>query len=238
MVTHLEELCFWLFLVNSNTSKQNWFKSLYFKSWVIGSLIAIAYMPVVTILTKADPLKNETYTFLAGSLGDMVLTLSFTLVLWKFPKFLDDLKSEGVDMRTLVRLTKFSELNNIRMCFRFLFNVSLLILAIDGVSPHRHVNENMFATDFLAMVAGVGLCVSSAITLFIFFPRSIEGEIADREERKRARFLSRSESRALVRRGTSNSTCKSMSPSSGVVVLKPDYGPMEGRVGFFCYRSL
>lgn len=100
-------------------------------------------------------------------------------------------------MATIVRLTKFSELNTIRVVFRLLFTVPLLILGVDGVRPHHDVNESMFATDFLAMVAGFGCAISSAITLVIFFPRSIEGEIAQRDasiERRRARSFGRSAS--------------------------------------------
>ena len=194
MVTHLEELCFWLFLVNASSSQQNWFQSMYFKSWVFGSIIAVVYMPLVTIFTRTDPLKSEAYTFLAGSLGDLSLTLWFTPILWTFPGFLRNLKSEGVDMKTMVRLTKFSELNTIRIVFRFLFVVPLLILAVDGIRPHVHVNDKMFATDLLVMTAGFGAAISSALTLVIFFPRSIEGEIADKEasmERKRNRSFGR-----------------------------------------------
>lgn len=51
------ELCFWLFLVNSGSSQQNWFQSLYFKAWILGSAIAVIYMPLVTIFTRSDPLK-------------------------------------------------------------------------------------------------------------------------------------------------------------------------------------
>ena len=49
--------------------------------------------------------------------------------------------------------------------------------------------------DFLTFLAGLGCVISSAITLVIFFPRSIEGEIAAREaekERKLTRSLARS----------------------------------------------
>ena len=56
-VTHLEELCFWLFLVNSGSVQQDWFRSLYFKTWIIGSIIAVTYMPLVTIFTRSDPVK-------------------------------------------------------------------------------------------------------------------------------------------------------------------------------------
>lgn len=190
MVTHLEELCFWLFLVNSGSAQQDWFHSMYFKTWVVGSSIAVVYMPLVTIFTRSDPLKSEAYTFLAGSLGSLSLTLWFTPILWTFPSFLQNLRSEGVDINTIVRLTKFSELNMIRVVFRFMFTVPLLILGVDGVRPHHHINESMLWTDFLAMIAGFGCAISSGITLIIFFPRSVEGEIAARDasrERKRTR---------------------------------------------------
>ncbi|KAG6888547.1 hypothetical protein C0992_008246 [Termitomyces sp. T32_za158] len=149
MVAHLEELCFWLFLLNS---QQNWFRSLYFKTWVTGSILAITYMPIVTVLTRSDPLKRR----------------------------------EGVDKNIIARLTKFSELNTIRIFFRFFFTLPPVILGIDGIRPHPHVNESMFWTDILVMFAGFGCAISSSITLVIFFPRSIKREIAAREERERS----------------------------------------------------
>ncbi|RPD57949.1 hypothetical protein L226DRAFT_470081 [Lentinus tigrinus ALCF2SS1-7] len=214
MVTHLEELCFWLFLVNSGSVQQDWFRSLYFKTWIVGSLIAISYMPLVTIFTRADPLKCEAFTFLAGSLGSLSLTLWFMPILWAFPTFINNLKKNGVDIRTIVRLTTFHELNCLRVVFRFLFVAPLLILAIDGVRPHQHVNESPFWTEFLASVSGIGCCISSAITLVIFFPRSVEGEIQSRHatrEKSQSRNA-RGESRYSER----DSFLKSKRPSSAL----------------------
>ncbi|CAK5281971.1 unnamed protein product [Mycena citricolor] len=190
MITHLEELCFWLFLVNSGSVQQDWFKSWYFRTWIVGSCIAVTYMPLLTILTRSDPLKCEAYIFLGGSLGSLSLTLWFTPVLWAFPAFLSSLKSEGVDVNTIVRLTKFHELNLIRVVFRFVFVIPLVILGADGVKTHTHINESMLWTDFLAVISAFGLALSSALTLVIFFPRSVEGEIAARDaarERRRNR---------------------------------------------------
>jgi hypothetical protein len=51
------ELCFWLFVVNARPTQKDWFHSPYFKTWVVGSGIAILYMPIVTIATHSDPLK-------------------------------------------------------------------------------------------------------------------------------------------------------------------------------------
>jgi len=142
---------------------------------------------MVTIFTRSDPLKCEAYTFLAGSLGSFSLTLWFTPILWTFPSFLKNLRREGVDTPTIVRLTKFHELNTLRVIFRFLFCVPFIILGVDGVRPHNHINESMFWTDILAMIAGFGCVVSSGITLVIFFPRSIEGEIATRDAARERR---------------------------------------------------
>ncbi|KAJ7189000.1 hypothetical protein C8R46DRAFT_1184246 [Mycena filopes] len=187
MITHLEELCFWLFLVNSGSVQQDWFRSWYFRTWIFGSILAIIYMPLLTILTRGDPLRCEAYTFLGGSLGSLSLTLWFIPILWAFPAFLASLKSEGVDTPTIVRLTKFHELNMIRILFRFLFVIPFVILGVDGVRPHVHINESMFWTDFLTMISAFGCCISSAITLVIFFPRSVEGEIAAKDAAREAR---------------------------------------------------
>lgn len=54
------ELCFWLFVVKAGPMQKDWFSSLYFKMWMIGSCIAILYMPFVTIFTREDPLKVRT----------------------------------------------------------------------------------------------------------------------------------------------------------------------------------
>ncbi|KAG5653786.1 hypothetical protein H0H81_010456 [Sphagnurus paluster] len=181
------ELCFWLFLVNSGSAQQDWFHSMYFKTWVVGSSIAVVYMPLVTIFTRSDPLKMDLPKLSPKP-------RSYILLLFQVTELTFDHKcrqrSEGVDINTIVRLTKFSELNMIRVVFRFMFTVPLLILGVDGVRPHHHINESMLWTDFLAMIAGFGCAISSGITLIIFFPRSVEGEIAARDasrERKRTR---------------------------------------------------
>ncbi|KAH8096796.1 hypothetical protein BXZ70DRAFT_1009474 [Cristinia sonorae] len=192
MVTHIEELCFWLFLLNSGSMQQDWFRSMYFKVWVVGSIVAIIYMPLVTIFTRSDPLKCEAYSFLAGSLGGLSLTLWFMPILWTFPSFLGKLRREGVDMATIVRLTTFYELNAIRVIFRFLFVAPLLILGVDGVRTHHHINESPFWTELLTMIAGVGCVVSSAITLVIFFPRNRHSEVA-------AKMASRQDKSAQMR---------------------------------------
>ncbi|KAI0079234.1 hypothetical protein K474DRAFT_1736289 [Panus rudis PR-1116 ss-1] len=187
MVTHLEELCFWLFLIYAGSVQRDWFRSLYFKTWIVGSFVALIYMPLVAIFTRSDPIRCEAFTFLAGSLGDLTLTIWFTPILFAFPRFLDDLRRENVDMNTIVRLTTFYELNSIRVVFRFLFTVPLLVLAVDGVRPHQHINTSNFWTELLSILGGIGCVVSSGITLVIFFPRSIQTEIEVKQASRQLR---------------------------------------------------
>jgi hypothetical protein len=179
IVSHLEELNFWLFLLNQSGQFQ-WFQSIHFKTWAAGSLIAVVGMPLVAIFNRSDPLRCEAWTFFAGSVGSLLITIWFFNVLWRFPTFIKRIKGEGAEPEVVIRLCTFHELNVIRVVFRLMFVGSLFILAVDGVigSPtdHHAVNENPFWTDLLALFAGVGCMVSSCLTLLVFFPRSIAQE--------------------------------------------------------------
>lgn len=185
IVSHLEELCFWLFLINVGAAQTSWFRSIHFKCWVIGSLLAVGGLPTIAVLMRNDPLKCEAWTIFVGSIGSLLITLWFLRVLWLFPAFLRRVKNEGAEPEVVVRLSTFHELNIIRVVFRFMFVLPLLTLAADGIKPsHNHVNESPFWTDLLAMLGAIGCIVSSIITLLIFFPRSIAKEAGYKPRQK------------------------------------------------------
>ncbi|CAE6480797.1 hypothetical protein ACGC1H_005257 [Rhizoctonia solani] len=186
IVSHLEELCFWLFLINVGAAQTSWFRSVHFKCWVVGSLLAITGLPTIAVLTRENPLKCEAWTIFVGSIGSLLITLWFLRVLWLFPAFLRRVKNEGAEPEVVVRLSTFHELNIIRVVFRFMFVLPLLTLAADGIKPgHQHnVNESPFWTDLLMMMGAIGCVVSSIITLLIFFPRSIAKEAGYKPRQK------------------------------------------------------
>ena len=88
---------------------------------------------------------------------------------------------------------------SIRIVFRFLFTIPFVILGADGIRSVPVINTKRFAvgtdgfrfastpthlvSELLTVVAAIGCGVSSGLTLVIFFPRSIESEIAAREGR-------------------------------------------------------
>ncbi|KAJ3912278.1 hypothetical protein F5877DRAFT_26255, partial [Lentinula edodes] len=191
LVTHLEELTFWLFLLHQGPHKRDWFKSWEFRVWYLGSVIAILGMPLTVIIKRANLDLCFAWIFLAGSAAGLATTLCFMYVLVRFPGFIRRVKFEGAEPEVVVRLTIFYQLNITRMIFRFMFHFPLLILALDAVQgPHdiiakQYVFKNPFLprldpSYLLVMLGGIGCFVSSAITLFIFFPRSITREIGYR----------------------------------------------------------
>ncbi|KAL5531755.1 hypothetical protein ACEPAF_5317 [Sanghuangporus sanghuang] len=193
MVTHLEELCFWYFLITAGPAQPDWFHSPYFRIWILGSIAAMTYVPVVTIAYRDNPLGCEARMFTSGSVGDLILTLAFIPILFRFPGFIRKVKAEGVDPSIIVRLRKFYELNVIRIIFRFLMQVPLLSLGVDGLKPHNHeLNESLFWTDLLSTIAALGCVFSSVCTLLIFFPRSYEAEYHAKELSHRRSVLSMS----------------------------------------------
>lgn len=177
VVTHLEELCFWMFLMNATTASQNWFRSIYFLVWLCGSVIALIVVPTVSVVFRGDPLKSEAYTFLVGSSASLAVALFFVPILYLFPAFLRKLVQQGIDKSTVIRLQKFHELNRLRFIFKLLFLVPVLLIGIDGVNPRGHpINESMFWSEILGMSAAFGCIISSTITLLVFFPRNDESE--------------------------------------------------------------
>ncbi|KAF9463534.1 hypothetical protein BDZ94DRAFT_1297750 [Collybia nuda] len=177
LVTHLEELTFWLFLLHQGPGKREWFQSWEFRTWYLGSVAAVIGMPVTTLVTRRDIDTCLAWIFLVGSSAGTFTTILFLYVLARFPGFIRHVKSEGAEPDVVVRLATFYQLNRIRVMFRFLFTLPLLIIAVDGIdgSSHPIVNDP-FALDFMLMMGGIGCFISSAITLLIFFPRSITRE--------------------------------------------------------------
>ncbi|KAF8261246.1 hypothetical protein EI94DRAFT_820593 [Lactarius quietus] len=98
MVTHLESLCFLIFLLNASSGVQvrQWFRGWYFKAWAVGSSIALVFLPSIAIFTRSDPLKSEAYIFFCASSWSLISSICSIVVMSRFKPFLDVLKREGV----------------------------------------------------------------------------------------------------------------------------------------------
>ncbi|TFK65558.1 hypothetical protein BDN72DRAFT_845367 [Pluteus cervinus] len=176
LVTHLEELTFWLYLLNQGPGKRPWFHSWEFRTWYMGSTVAVLGMPLTTLITRRNLETCMAWIFLAGTAAGTSTTICFLYVLARFPSFIRQVKAGGAEPDVVVRLATFYQLNKIRVVFRFLFTVPLMILAVDALHGSHPIILHPFSSDFLLMVGGIGCFISSAITLLIFFPRSITNE--------------------------------------------------------------
>jgi len=176
IVTHLEELTFWLFLLNQGRVPREWFRSFEYTIWCLGSCFSVLGMPLLTLITKRNVESCSAWIMLVGSSASTLTTILFLYVLVRFPGFIRYVKRGGAAAEVIVRLLTFYQLNLIRVIFRFFFSIPFLILGIDGVHGRHAIILHPFGSDFLIMMGGIGCVVSSAMTLFIFFPRSIANE--------------------------------------------------------------
>ncbi|ETW74616.1 hypothetical protein HETIRDRAFT_22237, partial [Heterobasidion irregulare TC 32-1] len=170
LVTHFEELAFWLFLLDQGPSKREWFSSWEYRLWYTGCIAAILGMPLTALITRNELETMDAWLFLIGSAGATATNVAFIYVLVRFPAFLRHVKAEGAEPDVVVRLSSFYEYNLLRVFFRFMSALPFLALAIDGIMGTHPIN------DFLLVLAANGQFISSAITLMIFFPRSFTAE--------------------------------------------------------------
>ncbi|KAG2037890.1 hypothetical protein BDR03DRAFT_862836 [Suillus americanus] len=180
LVTHWEELTFWLFILHQGPKTRLWFDSWEFRVWLLGTVVAGLGMPLTTLISRRQLDTCQAWIFLVGSSASTATTLLFLYVLARFPGFVRRVKADGGEPNIVLRLVMFYQLNFARVLFRFLFTIPLFILALDGVQGSHPINQNVvlnLLSDFLIMLGGIGCFVSSFITLLIFFPRSLTQEL-------------------------------------------------------------
>ncbi|KAH0829045.1 hypothetical protein J3R83DRAFT_2500 [Lanmaoa asiatica] len=160
------QFTFWLFLQNQGPTTRLWFESGEFRFWRWGTLFALIGMPLTTFVSRRQLDSCLAWTLLVGSSASTATSLAFLYVLSRFPAFIRRVKDDGAAPNVVLRLVYFYQLNLGRIIYRFLFSLPLFVLSLDGVQGN-----------FLLMVGGIGAFVSSAITLLIFFPRSLTQEL-------------------------------------------------------------
>ncbi|KAG1758711.1 hypothetical protein EDD22DRAFT_729772, partial [Suillus occidentalis] len=186
LVTHWEELTFWLFLLHQGPKTRLWFDSWEFRVWLLGTVVAGLGMPLTTLISRRQLDTCQAWIFLVGSSASTATTLLFLYVLARFPEFIRKVKADGGEPNVVMRLVMSYQLNSGRIMFRFLFTIPLFILAVDGVQGNHPINQDPACAcdnvldpllDFLIVLGGIGCFVSSFMTLLIFFPRSLTQEL-------------------------------------------------------------
>ncbi|KAI9568917.1 hypothetical protein HD554DRAFT_2021531 [Boletus coccyginus] len=141
------------------------------------TLFALMGMPLTTFISRRQLDSCLAWTLLVGSSASTATSLAFLYVLSRFPAFIRRVQEDSAAPNVVLRLVFFYQLNVGRIIYRFLFSLPLFVLSLDGVQGSHAINNSTFWPDFLLMIGGIGAFVSSAITLLIFFPRSLTQEL-------------------------------------------------------------
>ncbi|GAA5896485.1 hypothetical protein JCM6882_001027 [Rhodosporidiobolus microsporus] len=182
IIVHLEELMFFLHLVNMTATSRPWFRSWHFRITVFGAVSAFGACLGVVGGYWSNPLRGEAVLLLVASTFIVFTSIAFFRVMYIFPRFLAELRVGGGTTEVLIRLKGWHELNKIRIPARLLFGVPLFILAIDGCTEDTLLNRHIVWVDTLTFIALFGFAVQAVITLLIFLPRSWAYELGVGQE--------------------------------------------------------
>ncbi|KAK6903589.1 hypothetical protein I203_107094 [Kwoniella mangroviensis CBS 8507] len=174
LAIHSEETLYWAYLINAIRKRDNrhWFRSIWFKLWVLISVTVITVIPAIGNLETTNLIKMEANIFMAGS---VLACLLFFMSLWLwlvFPGFVNESRRQGANADVMARLEYFKEMNGVRTLFRFLYVFCILTLSIDGQTKHKHVNTTPFWLDLFFVCGLFFVFTSNGLSLMMLLPRN------------------------------------------------------------------
>ncbi|WWD18707.1 hypothetical protein CI109_103161 [Kwoniella shandongensis] len=172
-----EEGLYWYSLmraVRQPRSTQSWLKSYFFYAWIIISILCTALQCSLSwIHTGEVDLAHQLAVILTvDGAVEMVVMLSSSIVIWKFPAFLKDVKASGAGPEVRSRLHFYHEANKVRTFFRFMFAASMMILGIDALTTAEKINNTPLANDILSQIAFCSFFFVLIISNFLYLPRN------------------------------------------------------------------
>ncbi|WRT68027.1 uncharacterized protein IL334_005002 [Kwoniella shivajii] len=146
-----EEGLYWYHLmraVRQPKSSRSWLSSSFFYAWIIVSVICTVCQSAIGWIHKGnlDLDMQMAKTITVHGVMEFAVMLAASVVIWKFPAFLTDVKASGAGPEVRSRLHFYHEANKIRTFFRALFAVCMMILGIDGMTEAKKINMNPLAS--------------------------------------------------------------------------------------------
>ncbi|POW16762.1 hypothetical protein PSHT_06691 [Puccinia striiformis] len=175
-IVHLEELAFWFFLIHLKDTSPPWFKSAFFRAFVILSIVSSGALICIVGASKPNVMLTQAILMTVATSFNTSVTCGFFWVFSKFPRWLKDLKQRGAPSELIIRLHGFGTLNQIRMIFRLIFTLPLLALSMDGLMAQPVLNKRVWVIDLIVMTSTVAFAAQGIMTLLIFLPRNLSKE--------------------------------------------------------------
>ncbi|WVQ96324.1 hypothetical protein IAU59_003428 [Kwoniella sp. CBS 9459] len=150
-----EEGLYWYHLmraVRQPKTARAWQRSSFFYAWIIISIICTALQSGVGWIFKRQLDLNDQMarTMTVHGCIEFAVMLAASIVIWKFPAFLRDVKASGAGPDVRSRLHFYHEANKIRTFFRALFSACMIIMGVDGMTEAKRVNMSHMANGQLS----------------------------------------------------------------------------------------
>ncbi|OCF58835.1 hypothetical protein L486_03325 [Kwoniella mangroviensis CBS 10435] len=169
-----EEGLYWYHLMRAlhrpRTGK-SWFRSPFFFTWIGISMIA----PIAIICTGWIGYESMDLQmgrmFVAGGAIEAIVCMAASTVVFKFPKFLKDVKSSGAGPEIRSRLHFYHQANKVRTFFRAFFTICILTLGTDALTEGKKINLNHIAADLLHQLSFGAYFFAKIISVMVYLPR-------------------------------------------------------------------
>ncbi|WVQ65330.1 uncharacterized protein L199_003506 [Kwoniella botswanensis] len=142
-----EEGLYWYHLirvVRQPKPCRSWLTSSFFYAWIVISIICTVCQSGLGWIHSGEldlDMQMSRIMTVHGCV-EFAVVLSSSVVIWKFPAFLADVKASGAGPDVRSRLHFYHEANKIRNFFRAVFAICMMILGIDGLTETKRIHLN------------------------------------------------------------------------------------------------
>ncbi|WVQ73350.1 hypothetical protein IAR50_002918 [Cryptococcus sp. DSM 104548] len=173
-----EEGLYWYHLmraVRQPRSARSWLSSPYFCAWIVISIISTTLQCGVGWIHRGhelDLVHQMSVVMTVDGAVELIVMSAASIVIWKFPAFLDTVKASGAGPEVRSRLHFYHEANKVRTFFRFIYSVGMIILGADGLSAKQLISNTPVASDIVSQLVFGSFFFILIISIVLYLPRS------------------------------------------------------------------
>ncbi|KAE8542188.1 hypothetical protein D1P53_001673 [Cryptococcus gattii VGV] len=180
-----EEGLYWYHLmraVRQPKSARSWLTSSFFYAWIVISIVSTTLQCGIGWIHRGKLNMNRQMATVMAVDGiiEFAVLCAASVVIWKFPAFLDNVKASGAGPEVRSRLHFYHEANKVRTFFRFLYSSCMMVLGIDGLTKRRLIASTPLASDLLSQMIFGSFFFMLIISVMLYLPRNWSPEGSQR----------------------------------------------------------
>ncbi|CEP12708.1 hypothetical protein [Parasitella parasitica] len=163
---------FWNYLSNT-VARKSFMGSFEFKFYIVWALGSMAMFPILQWVFRNDVSKREGIPQLAYGIEALITSLLGIRSHFRFKRIIAvSQRNNSASYKAIVaRLTYFRDMNVLVSIILFCYATSFIILCSDGLTEHKIINSNKFATDTIIANANICTVFLWLLLISIFHPR-------------------------------------------------------------------